>query len=121
MTWHLKSVRAGCRDSQSAGLAIGMARDFRFALRLLARSPAFAAVAVLMLALGIGSVTAMLSIVRALVLHPFSSPNAERLVILWSSDNATVSTLDYFDIRDQAASFAELSAYSLQRINVGGA
>jgi hypothetical protein len=86
---------------------------------MLAKSPGFSTVAVLLLALGIGSVTAMFSIVRALVINPFSSPNAKRLAVVWSSDNQTVSTLDYFDIREQSTSFAELGAYSLQRLNLG--
>src|SRR5258705_8675291 len=58
--------------------------DARFALRNLARSPAFTAIAVLTLALGIGATTAMFSAVDALVIRSLPYPDAGRLVMLWT-------------------------------------
>lgn len=55
-------------------------RDFRYAFRVLRRSPGFAAVAVLSLALGIGANTAMFSVSRALFSEPLPVPHPERLV-----------------------------------------
>jgi len=115
-----QSVREECRDVRGASFGEGMLRDLRFSLRILAKSPGFTTVAVLMLAIGIGSVTTMFGVVRAIVINPFFSPNADRLALVWSKEGQTVSTLDYFDIREQATSFAELGAYSLQRVNLGG-
>jgi len=57
-----------------------MIQDIRFAWRLLLRAKAFAAVAVLTLALGIGATTAVFSIVNGALLRPLPYPNPERLV-----------------------------------------
>src|SRR5712691_6410087 len=54
--------------------------DVRFALRILARNPSYAAAAVTVLALGIGAVTAMFTVVRAVLLQPLPYRDADRLV-----------------------------------------
>jgi putative ABC transport system permease protein len=59
-----------------------MLTDLRFALRLLRRTPAFSATAVLILALGIGASTTMFSVSEALLLRPLPYPDGERLVAL---------------------------------------
>ena len=77
-------------------------------MRTLAKSPGFTIVAVLTLAIGIGSATAMFGTMRALAIKPYSSPNGDRLVHVWANADQPLSTPDFFDIREQAASFAEL-------------
>ncbi|HEX2663526.1 MAG TPA: ABC transporter permease [Candidatus Acidoferrum sp.] len=54
--------------------------DIRYGLRALRRNPAFAAVAVLSLALGIGATTAMFSLIYAVLLHPFPYADADRIM-----------------------------------------
>lgn len=95
-------------------------QDLRFALRTLAKSRGFAAVAVLTLAVGIGAATAMFSALRALVIEPFSYPRAERLVHVWSNDGQPLSTPDFFDIQEQVSSFSDLGVYSPRPANLGG-
>jgi hypothetical protein len=57
--------------------------DIRYALRIFGRAPAFALVAILALALGIGADTAIFSVLNAVVLKPLPYPNSGQLVELW--------------------------------------
>jgi predicted permease len=57
-------------------------QDLRFSIRTLRRSPGFALIAILTLALGIASVTSIFSVVNSVLLKPFAFPEANRLVVL---------------------------------------
>src|SRR5215471_16753874 len=57
-------------------------RDLRYAIRTLARTPAFTATVVLTIALGIGANTAVFSVVNAVLLEPPAFPHGERLMVL---------------------------------------
>jgi hypothetical protein len=64
-----------------------MMTDLRYAFRMLAKSPAFTAVAVITLALGIGANTAIFSVVQGTLLRPLPFPDAERLVRLYEAQD----------------------------------
>jgi putative ABC transport system permease protein len=93
----------------------GMFHDIRFAARLLMRSPAFATVAVVTLALGIGANAAMFGIVNATILQPLPYADAERLVYVRETTpeghNFSASEPNYLDFRDGAASLESLAAF----------
>src|SRR5687767_11333122 len=61
-------------------------RDLFHAARLLRREPRFAAIAIVILSVGIGACTAMFSIVHTVLLRPMALPAADRVVMLWSVD-----------------------------------
>ncbi len=93
-------------------------QDVRYAVRTLLKSPGFAAVAVLALALGIGANTAIFSVVKAVLLSPLPYPEPERLVWVRESNpgadipDEPASAPNYNDWRTQVRSFDGLAAYA---------
>src|SRR5579859_7429691 len=100
-------------------------QDLRLALRQLAKSPGFTAVAVLTLALGIGANTAIFSAVDAVLLRPLPYPQSDRLVDLAAGNSEparfAISYPDLLDFRSLTQDFTAVAAYSAQRYNLTGA
>ena len=95
-------------------------RDLRIGLRVLLKEKAFCTLAIVVLALGIGTVTAMFSVVNGVMLRGFSFPNAQRLASVNFIDpsstnffgaNGQVSSMDFEEFRPAQKSFAYLAAY----------
>lgn len=88
--------------------------DLRYGARLLRKAPLFTLGSVVVLALGIGSTTAMFSLVDAALIRPLPFPDAERLVMLWErlpqSAKNRVAGLDFVDWSEQNRSFEGIAA-----------
>lgn len=99
-------------------------QDLRYAIRTWLRSPVFATIAILAMALGIGANTAIFSVVNTILLRPLPYPNAERLVRIWETEaelaKAPITPADFLDWRQQSQSFEQLAAFRSQSFNVTG-
>jgi predicted permease len=107
-----------------------MRNDLRYAARTLASNPAFAAVAILSLALGIGANTAIFSLLNSIRLSALPVSNPHELVILtdpgsagvavgrWGGERGLLTYGEFEQLRDQSASFSGLMACqsSLERV-----
>ena len=94
-----------------------MLTDCRYALRMLAKAPAFTAIAILTLALGIGANSAIFSVIDTVLLRPLPFAKPNQLTAVWSkvtaeSDKETGSFPDYADIRDQSQTLDAMFAYT---------
>src|SRR5689334_6374762 len=98
--------------------------DLRFGARSLRRNPAFAVVAVLTLALGIGANAAIFSVVNAVLLRPLPWSEPDRAVMIWSKwtafDKTWVATGEVMDYRRRAQTLAEVAAWSDGQVNLTG-
>ena len=102
------------------GLVENLIQDLTHGLRLLARRPGFAVVAVASLALGVGLNTTLFSVVNAVLLRDTPVQAPERLVEIYSSlsddfPHLTTSYPDYLSIRDQADAFSGVAAHAFVR------
>jgi putative ABC transport system permease protein len=75
-------VAEGCRDARGVSLVDEAIRNLRYAARTLASRPAFAMVAIVTLALGIGANSAVFSAVNAILLRPLPFPDGDRLMLV---------------------------------------
>ena len=93
-----------------------MLNDLRYAIRTLARTPAFTLTAVITLALGIGANAAMFSVVNAVLLRPLPFADPNRLMLLYSvrqrsGRQVRASPLDFLDWRREAQSVDGMAAH----------
>src|SRR5688572_30813138 len=91
-------------------------QDLQYGLRSLVKSPGFAAVAILTLALGVGANTAIFSVLRAVVLRDLPYHEADRLAVLWTKNIRQnlpdgSSYLNFRDWEEQTQSFETMAAY----------
>ena len=94
-----------------------MLTDLRYALRLVAKSPAFAAIAILTMALGIGANTAIFSLVNGVLLRPLPYPGADRIVYFEGQNprqgitDSNISVADFQDWTRQSQVFSRTALF----------
>jgi putative ABC transport system permease protein len=100
-------------------------KDIRYAARALMRRPAFTAIAVITLALGIGANTAIFSVVNGVLLRPLPYPESDRLVALRQANlpnqpDTQVAPGNFLEWQRQTTVFESLAAYRTVSYNLTG-
>jgi MacB-like periplasmic core domain len=104
-----------------------LVQDLRYALRILAKQPAFTFIVILTFALGIGANTAVFSVLNAVLLRPLPFHEPQNLVALGEYDTRekadpgteinSISYLDYVDWRDRNEVFERVAVYTNQSVS----
>jgi putative ABC transport system permease protein len=101
-----------------------MKPDMIYALRGLKKTPAFTAIAVVTLALGIGANTAIFSVINSVILRPLVFQDPDRLVFLWSSSTSLtrepLTPARLLDFREQFTSVSAMAGISHIPLNLTG-
>ena len=112
------------RNTRGGQMIADVLRDARYALRQLTRTPGFAVVTLLTLALGIGATTAMFSVVNGVLLKPLPFPESDRLVrvneIVPQYGAFAVAPANFLDWRAQSTSFERIVAVNPGTANFVG-
>jgi len=129
----LTQYQEECRDMRRVTLIENFVQDLRFGLRTQRQAPAFTAVAILTLALGIGANTAIFSVVRAALLRPLPYAQPDRLLTVGevrseeelsqalSPESWNASYPDYLDWRKQSKTFESLAGFTGDGFTLRGA
>lgn len=104
----VEQTKQAYRERSTIPFLENLLRDVRYALRQLRKSPGFTITAVLTLALGIGAITVMFSVIRAVLLKPLDYHDPDHLVLLSSS----VTPIHFNELVSSARSYAGIGAYS---------
>lgn len=99
-------------------------QDLRYGLRALGHNPAFATVAILVLALGIGANSAIFSLVNALLVRPLPGEADSRVVGLYSRDTTEPDTYrafswpEYEDVREAVPGLSHVTAFTISMVGL---
>jgi predicted permease len=121
---NVELVKEVTREMWGMGSLERLMQDLRFGLRMLAKSPGFAAVAILTLALGIGANTALFSVVNGVLLNPLPYPQPEQLVTLHESkpnfDAGSISFPNFRDWQKENRTFSMMAVSRQYSFNLTG-
>ncbi|MBZ5495373.1 MAG: ABC transporter permease [Acidobacteriia bacterium] len=114
----VEQVKEVCRETRGIRWLDELWQDLRYGLRMLRKNPGFTAVAVIILALGIGSNTAIFSFVNAIFLHPLPAAIRDPARLVWvfatsekESHLQNLSYPEFQDYQDQHRVFSGLMAF----------
>src|SRR4029450_3430672 len=101
-----------------------MLQDLRLACRMLVKAPAFTALVIVILGLGIGVNTAIFSIVYTVALKPLPFPEPSRLVAIHggraTNSDVALAYPDFVDFREQATSIERMAGYATGAVTLTG-
>jgi putative ABC transport system permease protein len=122
----VEGIKEEYRDRRGVPMLEHLAQDTRFAVRVLWRTPAFTAVAVLTLGLGIGANTAVFSVVNAVLLRPLPFPQSDRLTMIWATNTKNggqrdvASYPDFEEWKASSRSFDGMAAFTSRGVTLAG-
>jgi predicted permease len=123
----LNSVQEECREARYLHIFDELARQTRYAARLLRRTPGFTAIALLTLAVCIGANLTIFSAIDSILLRPLPFPDADRLVTMFNTypkagvERDGSSITNYYERRGRIPAFEALALYSYGTALVGEA
>ena len=104
-----------------------MFQDLRYGLRLMARRPGFAAIAVTTLALGIGATSAIFAVTDHVLLRPVSYADPDRLAVIWETSPTIALPVMYasppnlFEWQQRSRTFSSMGGFQWRDVTMGGA
>ncbi|HTX76031.1 MAG TPA: ABC transporter permease [Terracidiphilus sp.] len=125
----LDQVRQRTRESRGTGAVEHLRQDLRYGLRSLAKNRGFTAVFILTLALGIGSCTAIFSLMTAVIFPPLPYGNAGRLVYIYTPnpgfgqiplDAIPPDNADFADLKRENHSLSTMTGFQQERFRLNG-
>jgi len=117
----IERAKEECREARGVSILDEITQDLHYGQRVLLKSPGFATVAVLTLAIGIGATTAIFSVVDAVLLRPLSIKDPSQVMYLqehWQDIFPGFSVGNFVDLKRQSTSFAALCASNLASFNL---
>jgi len=121
-------IREDTHELNNIGWIERLTNDLRVTFRMIRKSPGFSLAAILTLALGIGSTTAVFSVVNGVLIRPLPYPEPDNLVGVWhsaqfqgiTSNNVRLSSTMYLTYREHAETFADFGLWRSTRASVTG-
>ncbi|MGB7624174.1 MAG: ABC transporter permease, partial [Terriglobia bacterium] len=112
--------------NRAARMVEQLLRDVRYGLRMVVKNPAFSAIAIMTLALGIGSNTAIFTVINAVLLRSLPYDDSSRLVFVYAAQANAADQVGPFSyprftlLRDANHSFSGLAAFTSEVFNLTG-
>jgi predicted permease len=121
----IEGLKDAQRDRSGLPSVQHAARDVRYAIRVLRRTPVFTAITLVTLALGIGANVAMFTIINAVLLRPLPYAEPERLTLVWGTnarDGEREVSISYpdFEAWRSGRSFEAMAAFTSRAVTLGG-
>ena len=124
--WGRATAASHTTDPEKESIMLQVVRDLRYAVRTLSRAKGFTAIATITLALGIGTNTAIFSVVNGVLIRPLPFPDANRLAGVWHTapglgyPQIGISPGIYFQYRDQNDVFEDIGFFTQIQTNLTG-